>query len=235
MMASNSSDCLMGFIRYALTPNCRQRTMSRDWSADESINREARANSGCCLICSIRVKPSISGISASASTRANGSPEAAARFISASAARPSATALGFMCHLVRISSRIRRLVALSSTTSTGRSRTTGRLDDRLRRLRVFLHAQPHGEVERAPPADLALDPDSPPHQRDQLGRNRQAQPGAAILPGRGAIGLGERLENQALPLPGNADPRVGHPEVKADLVLASATPSRRGRSLRRSR
>ena len=84
------------------------------------------------------------------------------------------------------------------------------------------------EVERAAPADLALEPDLPAHHLDQAGRDRQAQPGAAVLAGRRGVGLGERLEEPLLLLGGDADAGVADGEVQAHLLARSATPPRRG-------
>ena len=58
--------------------------------------------------------------------------------------------------------------------------------------------QQRREVERAAVSLLALDPDAAAHQLDQALRDRQAEAGAAVLPGRRAVGLGELLEDQRL-------------------------------------
>ena len=176
--------------------------------------------SGSWRIRSASVKPSISGIMASSSTSANGDPAARARSSAASASRPPSTTVGFMPQLVSISSRIRRLVALSSTTRTGRPCTPGGL----RRHRAaptgpVAGREPHREVERAPPADLALQPDLPAHHLDQPGRDRQAQPRAAVLAGGRSVRLGEGLEELLLLVGGDADARVADGEVQADLLL----------------
>ena len=65
--------------------------------------------------------PSISGICASSSTTRNGFPSIRARFIAFRAAAPLAAATGFIRQFVTISSSMRRFVALSSTTRTGKS------------------------------------------------------------------------------------------------------------------
>jgi len=70
------------------------------------------------------------------------------------------------------------------------------------------------EVERAPPIDLALHPDTAPHQVDELGGDRQAEAGAAVAPGHGAVGLDEGGEDRRLLLPWNADSGIAHREVQ---------------------
>ena len=57
--------------------------------------------------------------------------------------------------------------------------------------------QADGEVEGAPLAGLALDPDAAAHQLDQAGGDREAEAGPAVVAGRRAVGLGERLEDAA--------------------------------------
>src|SRR5439155_26177691 len=93
---------------------------------------------------------------------------------------------------------------LSSTTSPDVSH------HRRRQVRAiglpFLAQRETGrEVERAPPIDLALHPDTAPHQVDELGGDRQAEAGAAVAPGHGAVGLDEGGEDRRLLLPWNAD------------------------------
>ena len=90
---------------------------------------------------------------------------------------------------------MRRLVALSSTTRTRQaaSRSGGAAAPAGPASR---QAEPRGEVERAAPARLALDPDPAAHQRDQPRRDGQAQAGAAVLPRRRAVGLREGLEDR---------------------------------------
>ena len=63
------------------------------------------------------------------------------------------------------SARMRRLVALSSTTRTGRSRQR-RTRRRRRDGAVSETPKTRGEVERAAAARLALDPDPPAHHLD---------------------------------------------------------------------
>jgi hypothetical protein len=74
-------------------------------------------------------------------------------------------------------------------------------------------------MESASSADFALDPDPAAHQAYQLRRDRQAQPGAAIETGRGAVGLGERGEDRLPPVGGDADPRVAYAEMQPDVAF----------------
>ena len=99
------------------------------------------------------------------------------------------------------SPRMRRLVALSSTTSTriAGTRSRGRGGRR--------GSASAGTSNRAvkwkvlPWPGLALDPDPAAHQLDQLAGDGQAQPGAAVLARRRAVRLGERLEDRLAACP----------------------------------
>ena len=71
-----------------------------------------------------------------------------------------------------------------------------------------------GEMKRAAPVHLALDPDGASHQLDQSQRDGQAQTGAAIAARRRAVGLRERLEDLLLLVRWNADAGVLHGEVQ---------------------
>ena len=75
-----------------------------------------------------RARPSVSGMRASSSTSGYGRPTLAASQRTSMAATPSPTAVGSICQSRSHSSRMWRLVALSSTTRTrrSRSRTGGR-------------------------------------------------------------------------------------------------------------
>ena len=111
-------------------PSSRQRATSSGWPAEVSITISVRADPGPRRMRSARVKPSMPGMWASSSTSGNALPAAAARPRAASAASPPSTADGRIPQLPSTSSRMRRLVALSSTTSTGRSRSrSGRAAD----------------------------------------------------------------------------------------------------------
>ena len=75
-------------------------------------------NSGRCRIRSIRAKPSISGMCMSVTTSKKGSAAACAAVRRRRAAAPPSTSVGFISQRLKIASRIRRLVRLSSTTKT---------------------------------------------------------------------------------------------------------------------
>ena len=129
-------------------------------------------------ICSASVNPSTSGIahrSAPAET-ADRAPRPACSIASAVARcrlprPPSASSRGSR-------SGSRRLVALSSTTSarTIAGRTRRRAPSRRARGQV----EPRHEVEPAAFARLALEPEPAAHHLDELRRDREAQPGAAV-------------------------------------------------------
>ena len=89
--------------------------------------------------------------------------------------------------------RTRRLVALSSTTSTGRPREIDRHTRSPSRLCPTCLAEMSVEVERAPFADLALDRDLPSHQGDDAatrssgpGPSRRSAASSIRRPGRTA-------------------------------------------------
>ena len=75
---------------------------------------------------------------------------------------------------------MRRLVALSSTTST---RSPARSRRRPRRGCVSVAAQPGGEGEGAARPGVAVGPDVAAHQLDQLPRDRQPQARSAVAAG----------------------------------------------------
>src|SRR5207244_1628075 len=64
---------------------------------------------------------------------------------------------------------------------------------------------------------LAFRPDLASHQTHQLGGDGQAQSGAAVLAGGGAVGLFERLENRAQMTRLDSDTRVLHAETEGFL------------------
>ena len=68
--------------------------------------------------CLATVNPSMSGMFASSSTSSNGSPRTPASRKAVSAAAPLSTSVGRIFHFSSIFSKMRRFVALSSTTST---------------------------------------------------------------------------------------------------------------------
>ena len=81
--------------------------------------------------------------------------------------------------------------------------------------------EPGGEGERAARAGLALQPDAPAHQLDEPPRDREPEPGAAVLARGGHVGLGEGLEEAGRLLSGHADPGVAHGELQLDLVAGT--------------
>src|SRR4029453_16263413 len=62
--------------------------------------------------------------------------------------------------------------------------------------------------------DGTLQPQLSLHHLDQLFHNGQAEPGAAILPARRAIRLRKGLENQALLVKRDANPRITNGKVQ---------------------
>ena len=73
-------------------------------------------------------------------------------------------------------------------------------------------------MERASPIALALDPDGPVHQCDELRTDRQSKSRAAELSRGGTICLAERFEDGALLLGGDADSRVLDGDVQGQMV-----------------
>ena len=71
--------------------------------------------------------------------------------------------------------------------------------------RGVLHRQLHREMKSAAFTGLAFQPDFSVHQLHQPGANGQAQPGAAIFPRHGLVGLRERLKNPGLLFQRDAD------------------------------
>ncbi len=84
-----------------------------------------------------------------------------------------------------------------------------------------LQADAGGEGEDAAAARRALDRDPATHHLDELGGDRQAQPGAAVAPRGRSVDLGERLEDQRLLLRRNPDPRVNDVEPQNEPVAAT--------------
>ena len=121
--------------------------------------------------------------------------------------RPSAG----ICQPARISDRMSRLVALSSTMSVRMSRSVAR-----RRaapvVGVLVHAELRDEMEPAALPGLALEPQPAVHQLDQLGGDREAQPRAAVPARGGGVGLHERAEDLPLLVVRDADAGVAHRE-----------------------
>ena len=70
--------------------------------------------------------------------------------------------------------------------------------------------QPGGEPETAATPQLAAGPGFATHQAGQVAGDGQAQAGAAVAPGGGAVGLLEGPEQAAEVLGRDAHARVGH-------------------------
>ena len=112
-----------------------------------------------------------------------------------------------------------RLVALSSTTSTGRSWSEA--GGRTGTCSGGCGWSPNRAVKAKVlprPGSLSTR-DLPAHQGHQPGGDRQAQPGAAVPPRRRGVLLLERPEDPLLLVPGDADAGVAHGEPQADLAL----------------
>src|SRR5215468_6940742 len=62
--------------------------------------------------------------------------------------------------------------------------------------------------------DGTLQPQLSLHHLNQLFHNGQAEPGAAVLPSRGAIGLCKRLENQVLLVERDTNPCIPDGKVQ---------------------
>ena len=86
------------------------------------------------------------------------------------------------------------------------------------------HAEARREVESAPLAYLAFDPDAPAHQLDQPRGDGQPQPCTSKAAGHGAVGLGECAEDETLFIGRDARSRVGHGKVQAELPLGYRLP-----------
>ena len=85
--------------------------------------------------------------------------------------------------------------------------------------RILLHPEAGVEVEDGAFASLALDPDAPAHEFDQVFADDQPQPGAAVFARGAGIGLAETLEHLAALLWRHADTGVFDPEVQFDTVV----------------
>ena len=77
------------------------------------------------------------------------------------------------------------------------------------------------EIHRGPvPAALALDADHAAHQLHQALRDRESEPGAAVLAGRAAVALREFLEDDALLDGRDADARIDDLEAHVPQIGA---------------
>ena len=92
------------------------------------------------------------------------------------------------------------------------------LGDNLARALRGADLQPDREEEGAAHPGLAFEPDAPAHQLDQPPADGQPQPGAAVLAGRGRVGLHEWLEELGRLLAGHADAGVAHRELELHLL-----------------
>ena len=91
----------------------------------------------------------------------------------------------------------------------------------VRHGRALAQLEAGREVEDAAFARGAHHADRAAHRLDQLGADGEAQPGAAIAPGGGGVGLGEGVEDERLLLGGDADAGVVHPEHQHDLAAVA--------------
>jgi len=77
----------------------------------------------------------------------------------------------------------------------------------------------HREVELAPSSFFTFHPDTPAHQLHEPFRNRKSQPGAAIAPRGGHIGLCERLKNRLSFFLRYSDAGVYHRELQHQTIF----------------
>ena len=75
--------------------------------------------------------------------------------------------------------------------------------------------------KRLPAPGVLRTPISPPIAVDQLSTDRQAEPGAAVLPGRRTVGLREGVEESLGLLGADADAGVAHLSAQHDTASAS--------------
>ena len=181
--------------------------------------------SACCSSHSTRANPSRPGICASTRINANGLAESSDWRNRSMAPVPLDASTGRIPQRSRSVPRMRRLVALSSTT---RARRSGQPDLFDRRASTRPEASPTAAVKwkQLPSPGLALDPDAAAHHTGQPRGDRQAQPRAAEPARHGAIGLGEGLEDGRLLFRRDADAGVADGEVQDGLLRSAATPAR---------
>ncbi len=74
-------------------------------------------------------------------------------------------------------------------------------------------------MEGAALAGNALEPDPPAHEVGEGRADGEAEAGAAELPGDGAVGLGERLEDESLFFRGDAAAGVTDGEMEAGALV----------------
>src|SRR5437899_1003906 len=206
----------------------RCRSSSVAWAVMAMIGKLAKQRSA--LRWAVAWKPSISGIWRSINTRSNGGgcgpserictpsrPLPATRTV-APAPSSSSTAI---CWLISLSStrriRARRGVVVDHEHAEPREA----FGDDPARGPGGAQLEPGGEGERAARPGLALQPDASAHQLDEPPRDREPEPGAAVLARGGHVGLGEGLEEAGRLLSGHADPGVAHGELQLDLVAGA--------------
>ena len=144
--------------------------------------------------------------------------------IHASASAGDPVARDSMPQASRCAVRMRRLVALSSTTSTRLPRSDGCTPLRSRRVGPGDSAATARIVKRKslPDPHLARDADPPAHQLGQPLADRQTQTGAAVAARGRGVDLAERLEQAVEPVRRDADAGVADREgqlVKGSRVL----------------
>ena len=77
-------------------------------------------------------------------------------------------------------------------------------------LRLPLHPERHGEMEGRPLSECRFHPEAPAVQLHDSPRDREPEPGAARLPGAGAVSLLELLEDLLLVGLGDPGARIRH-------------------------
>ncbi len=80
--------------------------------------------------------------------------------------------------------------------------------------RETANSQRHFEMKGAAATRFALHPNRPSHESYQASRDGESQAGAAILAGGRAVRLAERFKDHLLFFRRNANPGIGHAEVK---------------------
>src|SRR5581483_5567071 len=109
-----------------------------------------------------------------------------------------------------------RVVLGDEDATTGRGR--GHRGERRLLGGAGLEREAGGEAEAASLLRLALDPDAAAHQRHELRRDREAEPGAAAA--RAArVPRPERIEDRVLLLDGYADAGVGDAPEQHDVLV----------------
>ena len=227
--ASNSSDCRTGLVRQA--------AIRRAWHELEVV-RAGRRRSGAAR--GRRRSPARRGSAGPGRARpSRASCRRAARRRTARprprrlaapsrAAGPPSTATGRAPQLVRTSSRIRRLVALSSTTRTGRPSSRGRSGSTRPAIAAVRGRTPSATVKRKVlprPASLStqIRPPIISTSLAEIARPRPVPPNRRVVE-PSACSNGSKIARQLLG--GDADPGVGDGEAEHDLVARRRRPRR---------